>query len=245
VTAAHQVADLALDLGPGGPVVSPPGRVCLADAGGGQPGLVRADGDRAAFFGGGALGGQWADAAGCGEPGSPGMAPGGGPDGHGDAGRAGDRLAAQVDGEAVLGEAAFDRGRRLAFDAVIDTGAVQPSDELAGAVGGIAVDSRLAFARRGPPAVLAGGAFLITGEQVSEQALGDLGVPAVSRRGLRGGDDLRVRVDRDVPLVAVEAARGGLVSVCLFPPGEGPCPAAAQGRDPAAARARPGAAGGG
>jgi hypothetical protein len=35
---------------------------------------------------------------------------------------------------AVLGEAAFDRGRP-AFDAVTDTGAVQPFQELAGAVG--------------------------------------------------------------------------------------------------------------
>src|SRR5271169_2524303 len=83
VAAAHEVADLALDLGPGGPVVSLPGRVCLADAGGGQAGLVRADGDRAAFFGGGAPGRQRAGAAGRGEPGGPRMAPGGGPDGHG------------------------------------------------------------------------------------------------------------------------------------------------------------------
>jgi hypothetical protein len=44
----------------------------------------------------------------------PACPPGGGPDRHGDAGRAGDRLAVQVDGEAVLGEVIFDRGRRLA-----------------------------------------------------------------------------------------------------------------------------------
>src|SRR5258706_421243 len=108
------------------------------------------------------------------------------------------------------------RGRRLAFDAVIDAGVVQPSDELTGAVSGIAVDRRLAIARgggRGLPAVLGLGAVLITGEHVTEQALSDLGIPAVSRRGLGGGDDLRVRVDRDVPLVAVEPPRGGLMPV--------------------------------
>jgi len=42
VAAAHQVADLALDLGPGCPVASPPGRVSLCLPGGGQAGLVRA-----------------------------------------------------------------------------------------------------------------------------------------------------------------------------------------------------------
>jgi hypothetical protein len=57
VAAAHQVADLAFDLGPGGPVVRLPGRVSLGLPGGGQAGLVRADGDRAAVLGGGALGG--------------------------------------------------------------------------------------------------------------------------------------------------------------------------------------------
>src|ERR1019366_1889218 len=209
VAAAHQVADLAFDLGPGGPVAGLPRRVLLAGAGGGEAGLVRADGDRAAFSGGGALGCQRAGPACCAEPGCPGVPPGSGPDGHGDAGRAGDGLAVEVDGEAVLGEAAFHRGRRLAFDAVIEAGVVQPPDELTGAVGGIAVDRRLATASgggRGLPAVPVRGAALITGEHVAEQAFSDLGVSAVPRRGLGGGDDLRVRVDRDVPLVAVEPA---------------------------------------
>src|SRR5450755_1938564 len=80
-------------------------------------------------------------------PGCRGVAPGGSPDRHGDAGRAGDGLAVQVDGEAVLGEAAFHPRRRLAFDAVIDASAVQPSEELTGAVGRIPVDSRLALTR--------------------------------------------------------------------------------------------------
>lgn len=42
VAAAHEVADLALDLRPGGLVVSPPGRVLLAEPGGGQAGLCAA-----------------------------------------------------------------------------------------------------------------------------------------------------------------------------------------------------------
>ena len=49
-------------------------------------------------------------------------------------------LPSKVDGEAVFGETAFDRGGRLVFDAV------QPFQELTGAVGGIAVDRRLALA---------------------------------------------------------------------------------------------------
>ena len=47
VSAAHQVADLAFDLGAGGAVVGVPGGVGLAGAGVGEGLLVRADGDRA------------------------------------------------------------------------------------------------------------------------------------------------------------------------------------------------------
>src|SRR5438552_2988898 len=85
-----------------------------------SPGLVWADGDRAAFPGRSAPGGQRAGAAGRAELRFAGVAvAAAGPDGHGDPSRAGDGLAVQVDGEAVLGEAAFHRGRRLALDAVI------------------------------------------------------------------------------------------------------------------------------
>ncbi len=144
------------------------------------------------------------------------MAPGACPDGRGDPGRAGDRPGVQVDGEAVLGEAALDRGRRLALDAVADPGVIQLPDELAGAVGGIAVDGLLAAARcgvRGGAARIARGSVLITGQQVSEQPGGGLGVPAVARGDPGSGDDLRVRIDRDMALVPVEAAGGGLVPV--------------------------------
>jgi hypothetical protein len=91
VAAAHEVADFAFDLGPGCLVAGLPGGAGLGLAGGGQAGLVRADGDRAALSGGGALGGQRADVAGRAEPGLPSVTPAGaGPDGDGDARRAGD-----------------------------------------------------------------------------------------------------------------------------------------------------------
>src|SRR5918994_601566 len=45
VTAAQQVGELALDLGPGGPVVGQPGGVAFAGAGGGEGGLVGGGGD--------------------------------------------------------------------------------------------------------------------------------------------------------------------------------------------------------
>jgi hypothetical protein len=45
----------------------------------------------------------------------------------------------QVDGEAVLGEMAFPRGRWLHLDAVVDAGVFHPFEELAAAVGGVAV----------------------------------------------------------------------------------------------------------
>src|ERR1700730_6023738 len=89
VAAAHQVADLPFHFGPGGLVVSLPGRVCLAVAGGRQAGLMGADGDGAAFPRGGALGCQRAGAAGRPEPGGPGVAfTAADADGHGNARRA-------------------------------------------------------------------------------------------------------------------------------------------------------------
>jgi hypothetical protein len=183
--AAHQVADFAFDLRPGGPVVSLPRRVLLAVAGGGEQGLVRADGDCAAVPRGGALRGQRAGAARCAEPGCPGVAfVVAGADGRGDAGRARDSRAIEIDDEAVPGEASFHRGRRLAFDAGVDAGALQLFEEVTGAVSGITVDRRLALAPgsgstrpvRGP----ARGTVLVTGQQVSEQASGGLGIAAVA-----------------------------------------------------------------
>src|SRR5258707_1043740 len=74
VAAAHQVADLPLDLRPGGPVVGLPGRVGLAGAGGGQAGLVPADGDGAAVPGPPALAGPPASPSPRPQPSCPGQA---------------------------------------------------------------------------------------------------------------------------------------------------------------------------
>ena len=198
MAAAHQVTDLAFHLGPGGLVISLPGGAGLCLAGGGQPGLVRADGDRAAAFGGGALGGQRAGAAGRAEPGLPGVAvTAAGPDGRGDARGAGDGLAIKIDGEPVLGKVTFHRRWRLHLDAAVDAGVFHALNQLAGAVGGIAVYRRLAAApASGPrpgrgdarfPAARSGpGAVLIAGQQAGDQALGGLSVPAVARGDIGG-----------------------------------------------------------
>jgi hypothetical protein len=128
---AHEMADLALHLGPGCPVAGLPGRAGLGLAGGGQPGLVRADGDRAAMWRGGAPCCQRAGAAGRAEAGSPGMTSAAGADGRGDARGAGDGSGVQVDAEAVLGEVALRRGRRLGLDAGVQAGILHPFEELA------------------------------------------------------------------------------------------------------------------
>jgi hypothetical protein len=100
-----------------------------------------------------------------------------GPDGHGDARGAGDGLAIKIDGEAVLGEVIFHRRWRLHLDAVADAGVFHAFNQLAGAVGGIAVDRRLAAAPASGPgpgqgdasflaARFSPGAVLIAGQQV-------------------------------------------------------------------------------
>src|SRR6202011_1170326 len=156
----------------------------------GEAGLMGADGDGAAFPRGGALGCQRAGAAGRPEPGGPGVAfTAADADGHGNARRAGDGLAAEIDGEAVLREVAFHRGRRLHFDAGVDAGLFHLLEEVAGAVGGIAVARRLVLARDSGRALAAGttrgparGAGLTAGHQVSEQACGRISVPGVTGR---------------------------------------------------------------
>jgi hypothetical protein len=54
--AAHEVGDLAFDLGVGGAVVGAPGGVGLPGAGDSEAGFVVADGDAVAGLGVGALG---------------------------------------------------------------------------------------------------------------------------------------------------------------------------------------------
>jgi len=64
MSAAHQVADLAFHLGPGGPVVGPPSWIGLGAAGPDELGFVAADPDDATGLGVRALGGQRAPVAG-------------------------------------------------------------------------------------------------------------------------------------------------------------------------------------
>jgi hypothetical protein len=67
VAVAHEVTELAFDLGSGGPIVVAPGGVGLAGPGPGERSLVGADPDRAPTRGGGALRAQLAGGAGLGE----------------------------------------------------------------------------------------------------------------------------------------------------------------------------------
>jgi len=112
VTAAQQVGELALHLGPGRPVVGPPCGIALAGAGRGELGLARTDGDHSTPNAGGAGIAQRADAARGAEPGPPTTATGW-DDRHLNPGRAGDRLGLEVNAELVFDEPAAGRGRKL------------------------------------------------------------------------------------------------------------------------------------
>jgi len=78
-------------------------------------------------------------------------------------------------------------------------------------VGGRVVGGRVVGGRVVTGAVFAVFGGVVVGRlasQVGDEAVGDRGVAGVARGDRGGGDDLRVRVDRDVALVAVEPARG-------------------------------------
>ena len=150
VAAAQQVGELALDLGPGGPVVGQPGGIALAGTGGGQVGLVGMDGDDPAADAAGAGLAQRADAAGDAEPG-PATAAAGRADRHGHPRRAGHRAGLEVDAELVLGEAAAGCGRELGLDHRREPVLVQPGQVGAGAIGAVAVDHRLGGLARPRP----------------------------------------------------------------------------------------------
>jgi hypothetical protein len=96
VSAAHQVAKLAFDLGTGGPIVGDPVGVLLLAAGVGETLLVATDTDRAPVAGVGAPGPQRTGRAGVGEAGDP-VAVAVAADRHGDTGRAGDGVVVEVD----------------------------------------------------------------------------------------------------------------------------------------------------
>src|SRR5437764_5641728 len=210
------MAELAFNLGSGAAVVGDPGGVSLADAGVGEDLLVGTHGHRAPAGGRGALRAQWARGAGRREVG--GTAAGAGrPDRGGDPARAGHSASAEVDVELVLAEQPARRGRCLGLAAVLDPGLVKPIVERPGAVGIVAVDARplgvlgCTCARLDRRRLLVARRVVI--EKVGDEVFGDAGVAGVAWGYRGGGDDLRVRVDRGVALVAIEPARGALVPV--------------------------------
>ena len=111
MAAAHEVTELAFDLGSGGPVVGAPGGVGLPGPGSGERGLVDADPDRAPARGGGALGAQLAGGARVSEAGEPASVTASA-DGDGDPGGAGHRVGVEIGLEAVFGEQTTRRRRR-------------------------------------------------------------------------------------------------------------------------------------
>ena len=147
VAATHQVAELAFDLGSGGPVVGLPVGIALAGAGLGERSFVPIDADRAPSGGVGALGAQRTVRAVLGEVGDA-AAVGAAPDRHGDAVGAGDGVGVEINVEAVLGEQAAGRRRWLGPTARGDVFIVEVLLELAGAVGRVAVDLRPVARRR-------------------------------------------------------------------------------------------------
>ena len=176
---------------------------------------MRADGDGATALGAGALAGQRADSASRAERRLADVPlADGGADRHGDGGRTGDGLASQVDDEAVLGEMAADRRGWLDLDHRGDLGVVQALQQFASAVGRIAVDHLL------PGGLGLGlGSGVLAVQQVTQQPLGDLGIPAVARGDLGCGDELGIRVDSEVGLTCgAPAGQLGDLCVCLAPP---------------------------
>jgi hypothetical protein len=101
VLASHQMAELALDFGAGGPVVVGPVESLLLTAGIGEALLVATNADGASISGVGALGSQRTVGAGVAEIGDP-VALGVAADGDGDAGRAGDGVGVEVEAKRSL-----------------------------------------------------------------------------------------------------------------------------------------------
>jgi hypothetical protein len=131
----------------------------------------------------------------------------------------------QVDLEGVLGVASTERGRRLDLAHDVRVGVFESVQQSARAVGAVAVDREaldgllvvdVVFWRvcAGPlVARLVGRRRLAGGQVVSEQIVGRAGDADVARRDRRGRDQLAVGIDCDMPLVAVKAPCGGLVTM--------------------------------
>src|SRR5204862_7657919 len=154
-------------------------------------GFELADADGAAPGGVSALVAQWTAGAGLGEVGDA-TAVSAAAGGHAHPGGAGDGVVLGVDVEAVLAEAAGRRRRRLGPATRVDVLVVESLLELAGPIGGIAVDLGVL------------GAVLAV-EEIVDEILRHRCVAGVARRDDRVGDDLAVGIDRDMTLVAVKA----------------------------------------
>src|SRR4029077_15867629 len=222
-------------------VVGLPGGVGLGGAGTGELGLVGADRGGAPGGRGGAL--RTERAAGAGGPERRDTATVfDRPDRHAHLRGAGNGIGGQVDGEAVLGESPAQRGRRLHLGHNPRARTLQPRQQRPSAIGSIAVNGQLlrgnAFGVRirrsivrvvhhaGETTALAAAAVAAPvpvrvvvavghrfGQILGQQVFGWVGVAAVGGGDRGGGDDLRIRIGGEVALVAVEPARGGLVSV--------------------------------
>lgn len=105
-------------------------------------------------------------------------------DDGGDAGRAGDLLVLQIDGEPVLGKPPLAGYRRLGLAPRGDPRRLQPILEGAGPVGVVAVDD-------------SGPRLLRDRHDVGDQLRGHAGVAGIARRHPRRGDELSLRVDGD------------------------------------------------
>ena len=119
----------------------------------------------------------------------------------------------EVDVEAVLGEQAAGRRWWLGLAARLDVLVVECCLELAGPVGGVAVDLRSGASRLRFPAFFSAFVAGVSPMRSSIRSAATVASPDVAGRDDRVGDDLAVGIDRDVALVAVEAAGLGLVAV--------------------------------
>ncbi len=129
------------------------------------------------------------------------------PDRDGDPVRAGDLLGFQVDVELVLGELPARRDGWLDLRHCLDPGVVEAVQDLSGAVGGVAIDRS---ASSSPASARSAGSGLV--RSAIRSATGSTS-PVLPGGDRDRGDDLTVRIDGDVTLVAVEAAVVGLVPV--------------------------------
>jgi hypothetical protein len=178
VSSPHHVAELAFDLWAGGPVIGLPVGVGLTGAGPGERSRVGRDADGASTGGVGALAAQRAVRTVLREVGES-AAVDAAADGDGDVVGAGDGVVVEVDGEAILGEHATRRRRRLGSTPRRDVFVLEALLELAGPVGRVPVHLRC-------------GAVGVIVEEVVDEVISGRGVIGVAGGDDGVGDDLAV-----------------------------------------------------